>query len=86
VVSGWVQGVCFRAETQRTASRLGLAGWVRNRSDGSVEVLAEGGKKELEELIAWCWKGPASARVENVEVSWEAPTGEYSSFRVERSA
>jgi acylphosphatase len=81
-----VQGVFFRYETQKTASGLGLTGWVRNRRDGSVEIIAEGPKAKVEELIAWCWKGPAMARVENVDISWEGSTGEYYAFNVERSA
>jgi acylphosphatase len=85
-IKGWVQGVFFRYETQNTANRLGLKGWVRNLKDGSVEVVAEGPKKNLEQLIAWCWKGPPLARVEKVEVSWESPTGEYIAFKVERGA
>jgi len=85
IVKGWVQGVFFRYETQKTASSLGLVGWVRNLRDGSVEVLAEGPKDKLEELIAWCRHGPAMARVENVEVSWQSPTGEYYAFKVERT-
>jgi acylphosphatase len=84
VVKGWVQGVFFRHETQRTATILGLVGWVRNLRDGSVEILAEGPKNKLEEMITWCRHGPAMARVENVEVSWQSPTGEYYAFKVER--
>lgn len=82
IVKGRVQGVFFRYETQSVGTRLGVAGWVRNRRDGSVEVLAEGDKKKLEELVKWCHKGPAMARVDSVEVSWEAPTGEFYSFEL----
>jgi len=84
VVSGWVQGVFYRHETQMTASRLGLTGWVRNRMDGSVEIVAEGPKEKLEELIGWSWQGPPSARVQNVDVFWESASGEFQSFQVER--
>jgi acylphosphatase len=85
IVKGWVQGVFFRYETQKTATSLGLVGWVRNLRNGSVEVLAEGPKDKLEEMIAWCRHGPAMARVENAEVSWQSPTGEYYAFKVERT-
>lgn len=86
IVSGRVQGVFFRYETQKTAVDLGLKGWVRNRTDGSVELLAEGDKKKIEQLIAWCWQGPSMAKVDNVEVDWQAPTGEYHEFKVARTA
>jgi acylphosphatase len=85
VVSGRVQGVCFRYETQKTALELGLKGMVRNRMDGSVEVVAEGDKKIIEQLIGWCWQGPDMARVDEVEVKWEEPTGDYSGFKVEQT-
>ena len=63
-VRGRVQGVFFRASTQREARRLGLTGWVKNRPDGAVEVLAEGDEDEIKELIGWAHKGPGAARVE----------------------
>ena len=50
IVKGWVQGVFFRSETQKTANGLGLSGWVRNRKDGSVEIVAEGPKDQLEKI------------------------------------
>jgi acylphosphatase len=86
VVFGRVQGVFFRHETQQTASGLGLKGMVRNRMDGSVEVIAEGDRKKIEQLISWCWQGPDMARVDNVEIGWEEPTGEYDAFKVGRTA
>ena len=85
VVSGRVQGVFFRYKTQQTASGLGLKGMVRNRMDGCVELIAEGDKKKIEQLISWCWQGPDMARVDNVEIDWQEPTGEYYAFKVERS-
>jgi len=66
IVRGVVQGVFFRAATQQTAQRLGLTGWVRNRDDGSVELLACGGLSQLDELERWLWQGPPRARVEEV--------------------
>lgn len=74
-VSGKVQGVWFRASTQEEAVALGLTGWVRNLSDGRVEVLACGNKEQLMKLQAWLKKGPDLARVDDViveEVPWQA--------------
>ena len=81
-VTGIVQGVCFRAETRREACRLGLCGFVRNRDDGSVEVVAEGSSSRLDTLIAWCRRGPPHARVAGVTVREEEPTGAESGFHI----
>jgi len=75
VVSGRVQGVAFRAATRAQARAHGLAGWVRNRADGSVEAVFEGTPAAVEALVAWCRQGPRSARVEQIEVQDEAPEG-----------
>ncbi|MFO0591314.1 MAG: acylphosphatase [Polyangiaceae bacterium] len=82
VVRGRVQGVYFRASTQREARRLGLSGWVRNRPDGFVELLAEGEEDGLKDLIAWANRGPSAARVERVDVRWRSFTGEFPDFRI----
>ena len=74
-VQGRVQGVFYRAKTQKKAEALGLVGWVRNCSDGSVEIHAEGDKAKLEELITWCRRGPALASVSNVDLSWVEAEG-----------
>src|SRR4030042_5488799 len=68
LVSGFVQGVFFRASTRERAAELRLGGWVRNLSDGHVEVLAEGEQGDVEQLVRWLWEGPPGAEVENVEV------------------
>jgi len=81
-VRGRVQGVFFRASAQREAKRLGLTGWVKNRLDGGVEILAEGEEDELKDLIAWANKGPSAARVERVDVRWRGFTGDYPDFRI----
>ncbi len=81
-VRGRVQGVFFRASTQREAKRLGLTGWVKNRSDGSVELLAEGEEEELKELISWAHRGPSAARVERVDVRWRSFVGDFFDFRI----
>lgn len=82
IVKGRVQGVYFRASTQREAKRLGLSGWVKNRPDGSVEILAEGEEVSIRELYGWAQKGPSAARVERVETRWRSFTGEYADFRI----
>lgn len=81
-IRGHVQGVFFRASTQRTARRLGLVGWVRNRPDGSVEAVAEGPREALDRLVEFCRQGPSAARVDDVDVRDEAATGELDDFRV----
>ena len=85
VVDGRVQGVYYRASTQEQARALGLRGWVRNLPDGRVELRAQGTRGRVEALLAWCRKGPPSARVASVDVDWEAPIPELpASFRVLR--
>jgi acylphosphatase len=81
-VSGDVQGVFFRAGAQSEARRLGLSGYARNMDDGSVEVLAEGAKSALDELLEWCHKGPAGASVSEVKFEWMEATGEFKGFRI----
>jgi acylphosphatase len=81
-VSGRVQGVFFRDHTQRWSSSLGLTGWVRNLMDGRVEVLAEGDKPQVENIIRKLKEGPPFSHVEKVEVSWEEYTGEFDDFHI----
>ncbi len=83
-VTGRVQGVWFRASTREEATRLGLVGWVRNLTDGSVRLEAEGSRRAVEELLAWCRQGPPLARVTGVEVEWIPAQGEEGTFSVER--
>jgi acylphosphatase len=79
-MSGRVQGVFFRSETQDEARRLGLTGWVRNLPDGRVEAVFEGEKEKVDALIDFCRRGPTGARVTNAEVAWENYEGIYKSF------
>jgi acylphosphatase len=81
-VSGRVQGVNFRWYTQRKAEELGLTGWVRNRGDRRVEAVFEGKKQAVEWAVNWCHVGPPSAQVDDVEIEYEKPTGEFSRFRI----
>jgi acylphosphatase len=83
VVSGRVQGVGFRQATADEAARVGaLDGSVRNLPDGRVEVVAEGDRARVEALLAWLRTGPRHARVDGVEVAWEAARGGLGPFRV----
>lgn len=81
-VLGHVQGVGFRYFVAEQARLLRLNGWVRNLPAGTVEVLAEGSKPNLDVLLTCLSKGPAGARVSNVHYDWSEPTGEFDSFRV----
>jgi len=83
LVRGRVQGVFFRDFTRICARRLGLSGWVRNLPDGrSVEVVAEGKRATLEELVANLREGPPGAYVQAVEVEWSPARSEFDSFRI----
>jgi len=75
IVSGQVQGVFFRDSTETEASRAGVAGWVRNRDDGTVEAVFEGPSEKVEELVGWCSGGPSGASVTDVSVTEEPPEG-----------
>lgn len=75
VVHGRVQGVFFRDTCRQRAAAAGVAGWVRNEPDGSVAALFEGPAEAVEEMVAWCHQGPASARVSRVDVADAAPAG-----------
>jgi acylphosphatase len=82
IIEGRVQGVWFRESTRREASRLGVVGWVKNRSDGKVEVLAEGSEEAVRKLVTWCHHGPATAKVIRVRETEEAWRGEFASFDI----
>lgn len=89
LVRGRVQGVFFRASAAAEAERLRLTGWVRNRTDGSVEAEAQGPAPAVEAFLAWCRRGPPAARVEGVDVQELAPhddTGHAQAFRVEHTS
>lgn len=82
VVEGDVQGVGFRYFVVENARSLGLTGWVRNRYDGSVEVLAEGGRPLLEVLVDALRQGPRASRVTDVRSEWLPAGGEFSEFKI----
>jgi len=81
-VSGFVQGIFFRYETRKMAYRRNVTGWVRNLSDGRVEAVFEGEKRDVDEMIAFCRRGPEGAVIKDVEISWEEPTGEFRDFQI----
>ena len=81
-VRGEVQGVCFRMYACQQARQLGLSGFVRNCSDGSVEIVAEGRMWALNQLVVWCHHGPPMAEVTSVDKKGSMPTGEFSGFDI----
>lgn len=81
-IHGRVQGVGFRYATHRQAARLGLSGWVRNASDGSVEAEFEGNNDVLKEMLEWCRQGPGYAVVTRVDEQWESGAPRYEGFHV----
>ena len=86
VVEGRVQGVGFRYFTQERAVFLGLAGWVRNRWNGAVELVAEGPRENLEILLKAVQRGPRAGTTRQVSHRWEQSTGEFGGFRIRRTA
>ena len=84
-VSGRVQGVFFRVETQRHAKANKVFGWVRNTSDGRVEAMFEGEKTSVDNLVDFCRLGPPAAKVTEAVVSWGAFSGEFSGFMIRKT-
>jgi len=82
-VSGTVQGVYFRATTRDTADEHDVDGWVRNLDDGRVEAVFEGAESDVEAMVEFCHTGSPAARVDDVDVEYEAPEG-LEGFRVRR--
>ena len=82
IISGFVQGVFYRASTRDTALKLGLNGWVRNLPDGNVEAVFEGPADKIRQAVEWCHEGPAGAQVTKVDEKQEDYAGEFSSFDV----
>jgi acylphosphatase len=83
IVHGRVQGVSFRFYTRDEADALGLTGWVANRDDGSVEVVAEGPRAALDRLAAWLHHGPPGARVTDVHIDFLPSTDQFDQFTIE---
>lgn len=82
LIKGRVQGVYFRYNTLTKAEEYHLAGWVRNRSDGNVEMVCEGMEDDINKMIRWCKQGPERAYVREVETDWKEYTGEFNVFEI----
>ncbi|MFP3131212.1 MAG: acylphosphatase [Nitrososphaeria archaeon] len=80
IVEGLVQGVGYRAFAKRVAEKLGLKGYAENLPDGTVKIIVEGEKDQIEDFIEECKRGPPLSEVENLEVKWEQYKGEFDSF------
>lgn len=79
---GRVQGVSFRFNTKIRALMNNLKGYVKNNSDGTVEIISDGEKENIKKLISWCNKGPFMARVDDIEVEWLKYKDEFTTFSV----
>lgn len=84
VMHGRVQGVWYRDSMRREAEKLGVNGWVRNRSDGTVQAMVQGDADAVEALLAWARRGPELAQVARVEIA--AGSGDFSGFEVRSDA
>lgn len=84
-VSGRVQGVFYRANTQQKARSLGLTGWVRNLPDGRVEAVFEGDEGKIKAMISWCRGGPTGARVDDLKVEYNSDLRGFDSFEIRYS-
>lgn len=81
-VSGQVQGVCFRGDTQQIARELGITGWVKNLPDRKVEIIAEGEKEKVKQMVDWVKQGPPAAQVNNIDIEWQEYKGEFKDFYI----
>jgi acylphosphatase len=82
VISGQVQGVWYRASTKQKAEELGLTGWVKNTAQGNVEAVFEGDESTVNQMIAWCRKGPPLAQVTDVKITRKRFSGTFAGFAV----
>lgn len=82
LISGVVQGVCFRAYTRDAAKKAGLTGWVRNLPDGRVEAVFEGSAERVQSVVDWCRNGSPGSVVEKVHVVEEPHKGEFTDFSI----
>ena len=86
VIDGSVQGVGFRYFVRQAAREMGLAGWVRNLSDGRVELMAEGNRNDCDELLKLVKQGPSMAEVSQIDTKWGNPSGEDKGFHIAPSS
>lgn len=81
-ITGRVQGVAFRYYARSMANQLDVKGWIRNLSNGKVELVVEGKKKAIKRMIKWCHSGPSMARVDRIQLEWGKYTGQFNQFSV----
>jgi len=81
-IYGRVQMVMFRDSARRQAKKLELTGWVMNKSDGTVELVAEGKEENLKQFINWCYNGPILAKVQKIDIIWEEATDKFKKFDI----
>ena len=84
IVIGKVQGVFFRDFVKTKADASGLSGFVKNNPDGTVKVVAEGAEEKLKDFLALLKSGTEYSKVENIDVKWHSPTGEFSGFEIKQ--
>lgn len=83
IISGRVQGVCFRMETRRAAKRQGnVYGWVKNLPGRTVEAVLEGNESDVKAMVEWCRKGPPGSLVTDMKLDWEPYNGTYDAFEI----
>lgn len=82
IIFGTVQGVSFREFARRKAESLSVSGWARNKNDGTVEITAEGERAQLDELVAWCHRGPKAAHIDKVDCEFSEPKNEFKTFKI----
>ena len=82
-ITGRVQGVFYRSETQKMAQKLGLSGYVKNNADGSVTAVAQGDEIRLKQFIEWCKKGPEGAAVDKVITTRQPHKGLFTGFEIQ---
>lgn len=82
LVTGIVQGVFFRVETEKTASDNNVTGWVKNLGDGSVEAVFEGAKDDVDKVVKWCHHGSDASFVANVEAKEQTPLSNFDKFEI----
>ncbi len=82
LISGSVQGVFYRVNSKNKADEFGLTGWVRNISNGRVEIVAEGEEKNLKNMINWCNNGSNNAIISEIKVKWEKYSGKFDKFEI----
>lgn len=82
LVSGRVQGVAFRYYARNIAIQLDVKGWIKNLPNGQVELVVEGSKNSVEEMVEWCKRGPRMAEVEDIEVDWLPYSGKFGQFQL----